>query len=90
MVCFVMALRAIPLFPRMLLFAWVADIALQFAIARHAAGSDLPVPVVEALHSLIEGNIQKVLISAFVWLPYLIVSDRVNVTFRQRMRVRGS
>ncbi|GAA4762504.1 hypothetical protein GCM10023306_04650 [Novosphingobium ginsenosidimutans] len=90
MVCFVMALRAIPLFPRMLLFAWTVDIALQFAIARHAAGSDLPVPVIGALQSLIEGNIQKVLISAFVWLPYLILSDRVNVTFRQRMRLTAS
>lgn len=90
MVCFVMALRAIPLFPRMLLFAWAVDIAMQFAIARHAVGSDLPLPVVEALRSLIEGNIQKVLISAFVWLPYLILSDRVNITFRQRMRLSAN
>jgi hypothetical protein len=26
------------------------------------------------------------LISAAVWLPYLIVSDRVNITYRQRVR----
>jgi hypothetical protein len=90
MVCFVMALRAIPLFPRMLLFVWSADIALQFAIARHASGSDLPVQVVQALESLLEANIQKVLISAFVWLPYLILSNRVNVTFRQRTRLSAS
>lgn len=90
MVCFVMALRAIPLFPRMLLFAWLADIALQFAIANYASGSDLPVPVIGALQSLIEGNIQKVMISAFVWLPYLILSDRVNLTFRQRIRLNAS
>lgn len=89
MVCFVMALRAIPLFPRMLLFAWTTDITLQFSIARHAVDSDLPVPVIHALQSLLEGNIQKVLISAFVWLPYLILSDRVNVTFRQRMRLNS-
>jgi len=27
-----------------------------------------------------------VLISVAVWLPYLIVSERVNVTFRHRAR----
>lgn len=87
MVCFVMALRSVPLFPRMLLFAWTADILLQFAIASQIGGSaELPVPVGAALQNLLHGNIQKVLISAFVWLPYLILSDRVNITFRQRVR----
>lgn len=86
MVCFVMAVRAVPLFPRMLLFAWAIDAALQLAIARYAAGSDLPVGVIQALESLIEGNLQKVMISAAVWLPYLILSDRVNLTYRQRLR----
>lgn len=87
MVCFVMALRAVPLFPRMLLFAWSADLALQFAIADtvgHTPG--LPATVGAALQSLLHGNLQKVLVSAFIWLPYLILSDRVNVTFRQRVR----
>jgi hypothetical protein len=36
--------------------------------------------------ALVHGNIAKVLISAFVWLPYLILSDRVNITYRQRVR----
>jgi hypothetical protein len=87
MVCFVMALRAVPLFPRMLLFAWTADLALQFAIAQTVATTPgLPAQVAGALESLLHGNLQKVLVSAFVWLPYLILSDRVNVTFRQRVR----
>ncbi len=87
MVCFVMALRSIPLFPRMLVFVWVADIAMQFAIAdRFAQAHAAPPEVAMALQSLLEGNIQKVLISAFIWLPYLIVSDRVNATFRNRIR----
>lgn len=87
MVCFVMALRAVPLFPRMLLFAWAVDMAAQFIIAEQVATyADLPHPVAMALRDLLEGNIQKVLISAAVWLPYLILSDRVNVTFRQRVR----
>jgi hypothetical protein len=87
MVCFVMALRSVPLFPRMLLFVWIADIALQFGIASTVGTvPGLPLPVADALQQLLHGNIQKVLVSAFVWLPYLIVSERVNVTFRQRMR----
>jgi hypothetical protein len=87
MVCFVMALRAVPLFPRMLLFAWGADIALQLGIAATVGQAPgLPASVGAALLNLLHGNIEKVLVSAFVWLPYLILSDRVNVTFRQRIR----
>lgn len=87
MMCFVMALRSVPLFPRMLLFAWLADVLMQLAIAQHAATySNMPADVANALQSLLEGNIKKVLISGLVWLPYLILSDRVNVTFRQRVR----
>ena len=36
--------------------------------------------------NLVDGNIRKVLISAAIWLPYLILSERVNVTFRHRSR----
>lgn len=85
MVCFVMALRTVPLFPRMLLFAWMLDIAMQLLIAKTIiATSGVPAQVTAPLHALLEGNIAKVLISAFVWLPYLILSDRVNVTYRGR------
>lgn len=86
-VCFVMALRSAPLFPRMLVFTWVLDLSMQFQIARTvAAAPDLPYPVAQALQSLLSGNIDKVMISAALWLPYLILSDRVNVTFRHRVR----
>jgi hypothetical protein len=85
MVCFVMALRSIPLFPRMLLFAWAADIAMQLIIAGQlAAAPNLPHSVVQPLVTLLRGNIDKVLISAFVWLPYILLSERVNVTYRLR------
>ncbi|MGN3975107.1 DUF2569 domain-containing protein [Tsuneonella sp. SYSU-LHT278] len=88
MVCFVMALRTVPLFPRMLLFAWGLDILLQLFIGSTiVATPGIPAEVARPLHALLEGNIQKVLISAFVWLPYLILSDRVNVTYRRRVRV---
>lgn len=38
-------------------------------------------------YRLIQGNIQKVLLSIAVWPPYLILSERVNLTFRRRLRV---
>lgn len=89
MVCFVLALRSVPLFPRMMLFAWVIDIALQFAIAQKVASTPgLPDYVARSLQTLLTGNIDKVMISAALWLPYLLISDRVNVTFRCRSRIR--
>ena len=89
MVCFVMALRSVPLFPRMLLFVWIIDIGLQFAIADQVANArGLPNGVANALLSLLHGNLDKVLISMLIWLPYLLLSDRVNVTYRSRARTR--
>lgn len=85
-VCFVMALRSIPLFPRMLLFAWCMDLFMQVAIARSVASvPDLPPTVAVALQELLTGNVTKVLISVAVWLPYLLLSERVNVTYRLRV-----
>lgn len=86
MICFVMALRTVPLFPRMLLFSWLLDITLQLGIAHTlTSGAQLPIEVAKPLAELLQGNITKVLISAAVWLPYLTLSDRVNVTYRQRI-----
>ncbi len=85
MACFIMALRKIPLFPRMLLFVWGADVVMQLAVADQIAmAGNIPTTVVEPLVTLLNGNITKVLISAGVWLPYLILSERVNVTYRHR------
>lgn len=87
MLCFVMALRAVPYFPKVLLFAWGLDILMQLLVASQIGPmAGLPRPVGAALHALLQGNIEKVLISAFVWLPYLMLSDRVNVTYRRRVR----
>jgi hypothetical protein len=86
-VCFVMALRSTPLFPRMLIFTWLIDVAMQFQIAQQVTRTaDLPYAVAHALEQLLSGNIEKVLISAALWLPYLILSQRVNLTFRHRIR----
>lgn len=87
MVCFVLALRSVPQFPRVLLFAWLLDVTMQFVIAQKVtAAADLPASVALPLQNLLEGNLTKVLISVAVWLPYLILSQRVNVTYRRRLR----
>jgi hypothetical protein len=45
----------------------------------------LPANVGESLGNLLTGNTKKVLISVALWLPYLLLSKRVNVTYRQRV-----
>ena len=86
MFAFVAALRRVPLFPRMLVAIWIGDLAMQLAIAKLvAAAGPLPAGVSAALHNLLEGNVQKVLISMALWLPYLLLSTRVNVTYRHRL-----
>ncbi len=87
-VAFVAALRLVPLFPRLLAAIWVIDIAMQLSIASAVAGTEgLPDEVGRALHTLLDGNVKKVLISVGLWLPYLLMSKRVNVTYRHRVEV---
>ncbi|WP_336957793.1 DUF2569 family protein [Sphingobium aquiterrae] len=86
MFAFAMAFRLHPLFPRFLLLVWGLDLLAQLVIANVAASMHgLPVTVASALADLLTGNIKKVLISAAIWLPYLILSARVNLTFRHRV-----
>ena len=85
MVAFVAALRRVPLFPRLLVAIWFADLAMQVGIAEMVARQDgLPHSVAAALQGLLVGNVKKVLISAAIWSPYLLLSERVNVTYRHR------
>lgn len=86
-IAFVAALKRVPLFPRMLVAIWMLDITMQLGIARIVAGTHLPHGVAGALQNLLFGNVKKVLISVCLWLPYLLLSTRVNVTFRQRVPV---
>jgi hypothetical protein len=86
-IAFAAGLRRVPLFPRLLLAIWMADIAMQLACAHILAGSELPPKIVGPLAALLDGNIKKVLISVTIWLPYLILSTRVNLTFRHRLPV---
>jgi hypothetical protein len=85
-IAFVAALRRVPLFPRLLVAIWLADITMQLAIASLVGSAPhLPPEVGGALHPLLDGNVKKVLISSCLWLPYLLLSTRVNVTYRSRI-----
>ena len=85
-IAFVAALRRVPLFPRLLVAIWGLDIGFQLLTAEMVVRTPgLPNPVAAALHGLLDGNVTKVLISAGLWLPYLLLSTRVNVTFRHRV-----
>jgi hypothetical protein len=85
-IAFVAALRRVPLFPRLLAAIWMLDLAMQIIIADLvAAAPNLPSSVAGALQPLLEGNVKKVLISVAIWLPYLLLSKRVNVTYRHRI-----
>jgi hypothetical protein len=86
MIAFVAALRRVPLFPRLLIAIWIGDITMQLFTAELVTGAgDLPQVVATPLHGLLDGNVKKVLISASLWLPYLLLSKRVNVTYRHRL-----
>lgn len=83
---FVAALRRVPLFPRLLVAIWAIDLAMQLGIAQAVtAGGDVPAKVASTLHGVLDGNAKKVLISIALWGPYLLLSERVNVTFRRRV-----
>ncbi|HMI75354.1 MAG TPA: hypothetical protein VK495_11665 [Steroidobacteraceae bacterium] len=85
-IAFVAALRRVPLFPRLLVAIWMIDLAMQMVTARMVAGTPgLPVSVAAPLQLLLDGNVKKVLISIGLWLPYLLLSARVNVTYRHRI-----
>lgn len=86
MIAFVAALRGVPLFPRLLAAIWIGDLTMQLFTAELVTRSgDLPPAVATALHGLLDGNVKKVLISIGLWLPYLLLSKRVNVTYRHRV-----
>jgi hypothetical protein len=85
-VTFMAALRREPLFPRLLMLVWIVDMTMQVFIAQRVGlQPDLPQEVRESLLPLLTHNVHKVLISAGVWLPYLLLSRRVNATYRLRL-----
>lgn len=85
-VAFAAALRRAPIFPRLLVAAWALDLFMQLTTgAALASAPGLPHGVATALGGLLAGNVKKVLISIALWLPYLLLSKRVNVTYRRRL-----
>lgn len=85
-IAFVMALRHVPWFPRFLALVWAFDLLAQSSIARLMAGvPHVPPAVASALQGLLDGNSKKALISIAIWLPYLLFSRRVNLTYRSRV-----
>ena len=83
---FVLALRHVPIFPRFLAGVWAVDIMMQICIARVMGNVEhLPGQVGAALAAMLEGNLKKALISVALWLPYLLLSRRVNLTYRWRV-----
>jgi hypothetical protein len=89
MIAFVAALRRVPLFPRLLVAIWAGDLAMQvFTAELVVRAGHLPHGVAFALQDLLTGNVKKVLISIGLWLPYLLLSKRVNVTYRNRVPAR--
>jgi hypothetical protein len=85
MIAFVAALRRVPLFPRLLVAIWFGDLLMQLASAEILSTIHLPIGVAVALKAMLVGNVKKVLISMALWLPYLLLSKRVNVTYRHRL-----
>jgi hypothetical protein len=86
MIAAVAALRRVPLFPRLLAAVWAADLAMQLFTAELVTrAGNLPPAVAGSLQDLLEGNVKKVLVSVAIWLPYLLLSKRVNVTYRNRV-----
>lgn len=86
MLAFMMALRSVPWFPRFLLMVWGVDIVSQVGIAHFVSNAPgLPAQVGEAMGGLLAGNVKKVAISVAIWLPYLLLSQRVNLTYRARL-----
>lgn len=89
--CFMLVLRSAPIFPRTLAIVWCLDALFQLAIASVLGGrADIPVDVRAALGELLVNNLHKTAISAVVWTPFLIVSPRINLLCRNRVRMRLS
>ena len=84
---FVMALRHVPWFPRIMLLVWMTDILSQLYMSQILGAQALPEKVAVALADLLTGNMRKSLISIALWLPYFLLSERVNITYRRRVRL---
>ncbi|MGV3512811.1 MAG: hypothetical protein ACO1OX_12505 [Novosphingobium sp.] len=86
--CFAAAVQRSPLFARALVAAWLIDIALQAMIAVQVGSAPgIPAFLLEPMNALLAMNLKKVAISMSIWLPYLLISDNLNLLLRRRVRV---
>ena len=84
-IAFAAGLRRLPAFPRLLAMVWAVDLAVRQLSPCASVEPGLPASVSAALDGLLRANILKALVSAAIWLPYLLLSKRVNVTYRHRV-----
>lgn len=86
--CFAAAVQRSPLFARALVMAWMIDIALQAMIAVQVGQAPgIPTYLLEPMSALLAMNLKKVAISISIWLPYLLISDNLNLLLRKRVRL---
>jgi len=86
-IAFVAALKRSSAFPPLLMLIWLADVAMQIGIGQAVAvAGGLPPAVDAALHRLLDGNLLKVLVSAALWVPYLLLSTRVAITYLHELQ----
>lgn len=89
-VAFAAGLRRSAHFPALLASAWAIDLAMQLIMANAAGGMMLPAAVALAFQALLRGNLTRVLVSIGIWLPYVLLSERVAVTYRHELRENGA
>lgn len=86
--CFAAAVQRSPLFARALVMAWMIDIALQAMIAVQVGQAPgIRTYLLEPMSALLAMNLKKVAISISIWLPYLLISDNLNLLLRKRVRL---
>lgn len=86
--CFAAAVQRSPLFARALVAAWMIDLALQAMIAVQVGNAPgIPAFLLEPMHALLGTNVKKVAISMSIWVPYLLISDNLNLILRKRVRL---
>lgn len=85
---FAAGLRRSGHFPALLASAWAIDLAMQVIMTGAARGMMLPPEVGTAFKLLLHGNLTRVLVSVGIWMPYLLLSERVAVTYRHDLTPR--
>jgi hypothetical protein len=85
---FAAGLRRSAHFPALLASAWAIDLAMQVFMLGAARDMLLPQAVADAFQLLLHGNLTRVLVSIGIWMPYLLLSERVAVTYRHELKSR--